>query len=285
MTTAVSAYAATSATEPLTKTTITRRDVGPHDVAFDIHFAGICHSDIHTVRGEWGEVEYPHGARSRDRRHRHRGRLRGHQVQGRRPRRRRLLRRLLPRVRVLPGRRGAVLHQPGHGRHVQRRRPRRRSRPRAATAARSSSTRTTCCASPTRSRWTRPHRCCARASPCTRRCGTGAPGPGKQGRGHRPRRARPHGRQARGRAGRRGHRAQPVAEEDGGRAAARRRPSTTRPATADTFKKLAGIVRPDPQHRLGQPRHGRLPRPARRSTARWSNSACPRSRWRSRPAR
>ena len=59
MTTAVSAYAATSATEPLTKTTITRRDVGPHDVAFDIQFAGICHSDIHTVRGEWGDVEYP----------------------------------------------------------------------------------------------------------------------------------------------------------------------------------------------------------------------------------
>ncbi|MCW1957612.1 MAG: NAD(P)-dependent alcohol dehydrogenase [Mycobacterium sp.] len=57
--TTVSAYAATSATEPLTKTTITRRDVGPHDVAFDIHFAGICHSDIHTVRGEWGRPAYP----------------------------------------------------------------------------------------------------------------------------------------------------------------------------------------------------------------------------------
>jgi uncharacterized zinc-type alcohol dehydrogenase-like protein len=59
MTTIVSAYAATSATEPLTKTTITRRDVGPHDVAFDIHFAGICHSDIHTVKSEWGEPLYP----------------------------------------------------------------------------------------------------------------------------------------------------------------------------------------------------------------------------------
>ena len=46
----VSAYAATSATEPLTKTTITRRDPGPHDVAIDIKFAGICHSDIHTVK-------------------------------------------------------------------------------------------------------------------------------------------------------------------------------------------------------------------------------------------
>ena len=55
----VHAYAATSATEPLTKTTITRRDVGPHDVRFDIHFAGICHSDIHTVRAEWGQPRYP----------------------------------------------------------------------------------------------------------------------------------------------------------------------------------------------------------------------------------
>ncbi|MGO4443049.1 NAD(P)-dependent alcohol dehydrogenase [Mycobacterium sp. 2YAF39] len=57
--TTVSAYAAPSATAPLAKTTITRRDVGPHDVAFDIHFAGICHSDIHTVKGEWGDVSYP----------------------------------------------------------------------------------------------------------------------------------------------------------------------------------------------------------------------------------
>jgi uncharacterized zinc-type alcohol dehydrogenase-like protein len=55
----VSAYAATSANEPLTETTITRRDVGPHDVAFDIHFAGICHSDIHTVKDEWGAANYP----------------------------------------------------------------------------------------------------------------------------------------------------------------------------------------------------------------------------------
>jgi alcohol dehydrogenase (NADP+) len=59
MTTTISAYAATSATDPLTKTTITRRDVGPHDVAFDIHFAGICHTDIHIVKGEWGPAAYP----------------------------------------------------------------------------------------------------------------------------------------------------------------------------------------------------------------------------------
>ncbi|WP_167104099.1 NAD(P)-dependent alcohol dehydrogenase [Mycobacterium sp. DL592] len=55
----VTAYAATSATEPLAKTTVTRRDVGPYDVQFDIHFAGICHSDIHTVRAEWGQPSYP----------------------------------------------------------------------------------------------------------------------------------------------------------------------------------------------------------------------------------
>jgi len=55
----VSAYAATSATDPLSRTTITRRDPGPHDVAFDIHFAGICHSDIHTVKAEWGAPQYP----------------------------------------------------------------------------------------------------------------------------------------------------------------------------------------------------------------------------------
>ncbi len=55
----VTAYAAPSATEPLAKTTITRREVGPHDVAFDIHFAGICHSDIHTVRAEWGDANWP----------------------------------------------------------------------------------------------------------------------------------------------------------------------------------------------------------------------------------
>jgi alcohol dehydrogenase (NADP+) len=55
----VSAYAAMSPTEPLVKRTIERRDVGPHDVAIAIKFAGICHSDIHTVRAEWGRPNYP----------------------------------------------------------------------------------------------------------------------------------------------------------------------------------------------------------------------------------
>ncbi|MGA7207149.1 MAG: NAD(P)-dependent alcohol dehydrogenase [Specibacter sp.] len=53
------AYAAPSATEPLVPTTIERRDVGAHDVLIDIKFAGICHSDIHTVRGDWGPQSFP----------------------------------------------------------------------------------------------------------------------------------------------------------------------------------------------------------------------------------
>jgi uncharacterized zinc-type alcohol dehydrogenase-like protein len=44
---------------PFEKTTIERRDLGPKDVLVAIAFAGICHSDIHTGRGEWGEVHYP----------------------------------------------------------------------------------------------------------------------------------------------------------------------------------------------------------------------------------
>ncbi len=55
----VNAYAATSATDPITKTTIERRDVGPKDVSIDIAYSGVCHSDIHTVRGEWGPIAYP----------------------------------------------------------------------------------------------------------------------------------------------------------------------------------------------------------------------------------
>jgi len=55
----VTAYAAPSATEPLVKTTIERRDVGAADVLIEIKYSGICHSDIHTVRGEWGQIAYP----------------------------------------------------------------------------------------------------------------------------------------------------------------------------------------------------------------------------------
>ena len=55
----VNAISAPSATEPLVRTTIKRRDLGPGDVLIEIRYAGICHSDIHTVRGDWGTVPYP----------------------------------------------------------------------------------------------------------------------------------------------------------------------------------------------------------------------------------
>ena len=55
----VNAYAAPSADAPLEPTTITRREVGPNDVLIEIAYAGICHSDIHTVNGDWGPQPYP----------------------------------------------------------------------------------------------------------------------------------------------------------------------------------------------------------------------------------
>src|SRR4051812_24160487 len=55
----VVAYAAASAGAPLVRTEIDRRPVGPHDVLIKIEYAGICHSDIHTVRGEWGPQPFP----------------------------------------------------------------------------------------------------------------------------------------------------------------------------------------------------------------------------------
>ncbi len=59
MPTTVQAYAAPASGEPLAPTTIERRDVGAHDVLIDIEWAGICHSDIHTVNGDWGPQPFP----------------------------------------------------------------------------------------------------------------------------------------------------------------------------------------------------------------------------------
>ena len=36
-----------------------RREPRDQDVVIDIHYCGVCHSDIHTARGEWGETHYP----------------------------------------------------------------------------------------------------------------------------------------------------------------------------------------------------------------------------------
>ncbi|MEU1309301.1 NAD(P)-dependent alcohol dehydrogenase [Streptomyces cinnamoneus] len=57
--TTVHAYAAPAPKAPLERTTITRRELGAHDILIDIKYAGICHSDLHTVRGEWGHETFP----------------------------------------------------------------------------------------------------------------------------------------------------------------------------------------------------------------------------------
>jgi uncharacterized zinc-type alcohol dehydrogenase-like protein len=55
----VPAYAAPAAGQPLTPVTIERRTVGSNDVLIEIQYAGICHSDIHTVNGDWGPQPFP----------------------------------------------------------------------------------------------------------------------------------------------------------------------------------------------------------------------------------
>jgi alcohol dehydrogenase (NADP+) len=53
------AYAAQSATTPLAPFELERRDLGKNDVQIEILFCGVCHSDLHTVRGEWNGTTYP----------------------------------------------------------------------------------------------------------------------------------------------------------------------------------------------------------------------------------
>ena len=57
--TQVSGYAASSPTAPLAPFSFERREPGPQDVALDILFCGVCHSDLHTARNEWGGTVYP----------------------------------------------------------------------------------------------------------------------------------------------------------------------------------------------------------------------------------
>jgi len=53
------AYGARAADKPLEAMDIQRRQPGPRDVQVDIAYCGVCHSDLHTVRSEWGGTRYP----------------------------------------------------------------------------------------------------------------------------------------------------------------------------------------------------------------------------------
>lgn len=53
------AYAAQSATSPLSPFSVERREPTPTDVQIEILFCGVCHSDLHIARGEWGGTTFP----------------------------------------------------------------------------------------------------------------------------------------------------------------------------------------------------------------------------------
>ncbi|TNC22025.1 NAD(P)-dependent alcohol dehydrogenase [Mumia zhuanghuii] len=59
MTITVPALVTPSAGAAFERTTIERRELGEHDVLLDIAYAGICHSDIHQAREEWGASIFP----------------------------------------------------------------------------------------------------------------------------------------------------------------------------------------------------------------------------------
>ena len=52
-------YAAQSAGAALAPWTFERRDVGPNDVQIEIHYCGVCHSDLHQAKNEWGGAMFP----------------------------------------------------------------------------------------------------------------------------------------------------------------------------------------------------------------------------------
>ena len=53
------AYAARTPTSPLAPFAVDRREPGPKDVSIEVAYCGICHSDVHTARGEWGAGTFP----------------------------------------------------------------------------------------------------------------------------------------------------------------------------------------------------------------------------------
>lgn len=55
----VKSYAAQDKASPLAPWTIDRRDPKPHDVHIEILYCGVCHSDLHTARNEWGNTVFP----------------------------------------------------------------------------------------------------------------------------------------------------------------------------------------------------------------------------------
>ena len=134
--------------QPLRPMEFERRALRPDDVAIKITYAGICHSDLHTCRNDWGGTRYPvipgHeivGTVTGDRR-------RGHPPPRRRHGRGRLHGRQLHGVRPVPRRLGSLLPQGLRPDLQQPRLSRRHASPRAATPTISSSATISCCKVP-----------------------------------------------------------------------------------------------------------------------------------------
>ena len=268
------ALSAPSAGAPLQATTIERRDLRHDDVRIDIEFAGICHSDIHQVREEWGRAQFPM--------------VPGHEIAG-----------IVSAVgdgvtRYKVGDRvgvGCMVDSCGECAPVQGR-PRRSSAQehtvgtyndvRPTTASRTMGgysqqvvvSSASPCASPTASTSTSPRRCCAPASPSTRPLKRWGAGPGTQGRRRRHGRTRAHGRQDRQRHGRRRDRPQPGHEQGGRRPPLRCGGLPRRPTDGSVFKDLRGQFDLIINTVSAELRRRRLPRAAAPASAPSSTSAC-----------
>lgn len=57
--TAIKAYAAYDAETPLKPYAVERKEIGEKQVQIEILYSGVCHSDIHTAKGDWGPAIYP----------------------------------------------------------------------------------------------------------------------------------------------------------------------------------------------------------------------------------
>ena len=55
----IKAYGTKAADAPLASMNISRREVRPTDVEIEILYCGVCHSDLHTARNDWGDTAYP----------------------------------------------------------------------------------------------------------------------------------------------------------------------------------------------------------------------------------
>ena len=234
----VRAFAAFAATEPLGPPTIERRELGPHDVLIEILYSGICHSDIHqaATSGAARPSRWCPATRSSAASPRSAPRSPSYTVGDRVG-----VGCMVDSCRAArPARQGEEQYcEKGsvvtyNGTETDGKTDLRRL-----LARTSSSTRASCCTSRTGSTSPAPRRCSAPASPPTRRCATGAPGPARRSASSASAASATWRSSSRTRWAPRSRCCQPVAEEEGGRAAPRRRRllATSDPAT---FKKLAG---------------------------------------------